>query len=76
MPSAVTAIRRVPWKRVWVAALWLYQQGRSRLEKNLGPKERDELWGLMKRSNGLPNNLTQPQRDRFRELVRRGIRGS
>jgi hypothetical protein len=76
MPSAVTAIRKVPWKRVWVAAMWLYQQGRGRLEKNLSPKERDELWSLMKRSNGLPTNLTPRQRDRFRELVLRGIRGA
>ena len=75
MASAASAIKRVPWKRVWVAALWLYNQGRTRLEKNLSPKERDELWSLMKRSKGLPTNLSQRQRDRFRELVGRGIRG-
>ncbi len=75
MASAASAIKRVPWKRVWVASLWLYNQGRTRLEKNLSPKERDELWSLMKRSKGLPTNLSQRQRDRFRELVGRGIRG-
>ncbi len=75
MPSAVTAIKKVPWKRVWIASLWLYNQGRTRLEKNLTAKERNELGELMKLSKGLPTNLTQRQRDRFRELVARGIRG-
>ncbi|MFN8160597.1 MAG: hypothetical protein U0R52_06075 [Solirubrobacterales bacterium] len=76
MPSAVSAIRRVPWKKVWISAIWLYHQGRGRLERNLTPSERDQLWDLMKRSKGRPNNLTKRQRDRFRELVGRGLRGS
>ncbi len=71
----MTAIRRIPWKRVWITALWLYNQGRNRLEKNLNPKERDELRDLMGRSKGMPSNLTKRQRDRFRELVSKAIRG-
>ena len=75
MPSALTAIRRIPWKRVWITALWLFNQGRARLEQNLTAKERDELWGLMKGSKGVPSNLSKRQRDRFRELVSRAARG-
>jgi hypothetical protein len=75
MPSALTAIRRIPWKRVWITSLWLYNQGRSRLEQNLTPKERDELRSLMKTSKGIPSNLSKRQRDRFRELVSRAVRG-
>ena len=75
VPSAMTAIRRIPWKRVWVTAGWLFNQGRARLEKNLSPKERDELWDLMKHSKGVPSNLSKRQRDRFRELVTRAARG-
>jgi hypothetical protein len=76
MPSALTAIRRVPWKRLWITAIWLYNQGRTRLEANLTEKERDELFDLMKRSKGLPGSLSKRQSDRFRELVMRALRGS
>ena len=76
MASAVSAIKKIPWKRVWVASLWLFSEGRARLEKNLSPGERSELSELIKRSKGLPTNLTPRQRDRFRELVGRGIRGA
>ena len=75
MPSALTAIRRIPWKRVWITAIWLYNQGRNRLEQNLTAKEREELWGLMKRSKGVPTNLSKRQRERFGELVNRAVRG-
>ncbi len=75
MPSAMTAIRRIPWKRVWITAGWLFNQGRARLEQNLTAKEREELWDLMKRSKGVPTNLSKRQRDRFRELVSRAARG-
>ncbi|MGZ8666500.1 MAG: hypothetical protein ACXWZM_05265 [Solirubrobacterales bacterium] len=75
MLSALTAIRRIPWKRVWITALWLFNQGRARLEQNLTAKERDELWRLMKLSRGIPTNLSKRQRDRFRELVSRAARG-
>jgi hypothetical protein len=75
VPSALTAIKRIPWKRVWITALWLYNQGRARLERNLNPKERDELLELMRRSKGVPSNLSNRQRARFRELVGRAVRG-
>ena len=75
MPSALTAIKRIPWKRVWITALWLYNQGRSRLEQNLTPKEREEFWGLIRGAKGNPGNLSKRQRERVRELVGKAVRG-
>ena len=74
MPS-VTAIRRVPWARLWVSATWLWHQGRGRLEKNLSDRERAELKDLMKRSKGRRSNLTSRQQSRLAELVKRGFAG-
>ena len=71
----MTAIRRIPWKRVWITALWLYNQGRSRLEQNLTAKEREEFWGLIGAPREIPANLSKRQRDRVRELVSKAARG-
>jgi hypothetical protein len=75
MPGPTTALRRVPWMRVWVAATWLYHQGRERLERNLSPPERRDLWNLMKKSGGRPSNLSRREGERFRALVRQGVTG-
>ena len=75
MPGAVTALRRVPWMRLWVVATWLYRSGRERLERNLTPHERRDLWELMKKSGGRPTNLSRRERDRFGRLVRQGATG-
>ena len=75
MPGAMTALRRVPWVRFWVAATWLYKHGRERLEKNLSERERSDLWKMMRKSNGKPGNLSGRERDRFKALVRQAITG-
>ena len=75
MPGTVTALRRVPWMRVWVLAVWLYRNGRERLERNLAPEERRDLWDMMRKSGGRPANLSRREQNRFRDLVRQAITG-
>ncbi len=75
MPSPLTLARRVPWMRLWIAAQWLYHQGRRRLEQNLTESERAELLELMRRSKGRRGNLSKRQQSRFATLVKQGVRG-
>ena len=67
--------KRVPWKTVWVATLWLVNKGRDRVESNLDKHEQTELWNLMKKSKGRPDNLTQHDRTRVKNIVGKAIRG-
>jgi hypothetical protein len=66
---------KIPWKTVWVAAVTLFKAGRSRLERNLSQGERRELGSLMTKSKGKRSNLTARQRQRFVELVKKGVFG-
>jgi hypothetical protein len=75
MPSPLSTIRRVPWMRLWIAAQWLYNQGRRRLDQNLTERERRELLGLMRKSRGRRANLSAREQDRFKRLVRQGVAG-
>ena len=61
--------------RLWIAAQWLYHQGRRRLEQNLTENERAELLELMRRSKGRRGNLSKKQQSRFATLVKKGVRG-
>lgn len=63
------------WLITWQLAMWLYRQGRDRLERNLGPDERRELGRLMRRSKGRRANLTGAEQQRFRDLVRQAVSG-
>ena len=76
MPSPLVLAKRVPWVRVWLAAQWLYHQGRRRLEQNLTEGERAELFELMRRSKGRRANLSKRQQHRLTDLVKKGVRGS
>lgn len=67
--------KRVPWKTVWVATMWLVKQGRDRLEANLDKHEQTELWNLVKKSKGRPGNLNQRDRTRVKHIVGKAIRG-
>jgi hypothetical protein len=67
--------KRVPWRTVWVATLWLADKGRARAEANLSRHEQTELWNLVKRSKGRPGNLTQRDRTRVKNIVGKAIRG-
>ena len=69
------AARRIPWQALWAAAVWLYQHGRERFEKNLTRAEQAELRQLMLKSRGLAASLTSAQRRRLGELVRKAATG-
>lgn len=73
---AVPAVwRRVPWKMVWVVAVWLVEKGRERVEDNLTKKEQQELLRLVKKSKGRPNTLPQRDRTRLKNIAGKAIRG-
>ncbi|HET7119944.1 MAG TPA: hypothetical protein VFI17_01690 [Solirubrobacterales bacterium] len=67
--------RRVPWKTVWAAALWLGNKGRERVQQNLTQHEQTEFWNLLKKSKGRPGNLAQRERTRFKNIVGKALRG-
>ena len=67
--------RRIPWKMVWAAALWLGNQGRERVQANLTQKEQSEFWDLLKRSGGRPSALSQRDRTRLKKIAGKAIRG-
>lgn len=67
--------RRVPWKMVWAASIWLVNKGRERVEQNLTQREQTEFWNLVKKSKGRPGNLAQRDRTRLKHIVGKAIRG-
>lgn len=67
--------KRVPWKMVWTASLWLGNKGRERVQKNLTQREQTEFWNLAKKSKGRPGNLGQRERTRLKNIVGKAIRG-
>lgn len=67
--------RRIPWKLVWAVAVWLGNKGRERVEDNLTQKEQTEFWNLLKRSKGRPDNLSQRDRARMKNIAGKAIRG-
>lgn len=68
--------RRIPWKMVWAAALWLAEKGRERVRDNLTEREQTEFWNLIKKSRGRRSNLSQRDRTRIKNIVGKAIRGS
>lgn len=68
--------RRVPWRMVWAAVLWLGTRGRDRVQANLTQREQHELWRLVKKSKGRPNALSQRDRTRLKNIAGKAIRGS
>jgi hypothetical protein len=73
---AVPAVwRRVPWKLVWLVAVWLVEKGRERVKDNLTKKEQQELLRLVKKSKGRPNTLPQRDRTRLKNIAGKAIRG-
>ncbi|HEX6752744.1 MAG TPA: hypothetical protein VF093_04065 [Solirubrobacterales bacterium] len=69
------AWKRVPWKLVWLAAVWLVEKGRERMEANLTKRERQELLRLVTKSKGLPNTLSQRDRTRLKNIAGKALRG-
>lgn len=67
--------KRVPWKMVWAASIWLVEKGRERVEGNLSQHDQTEFWNLVKKSKGRPANLTKRDKTRLKNLVGKAIRG-
>ena len=67
--------KRVPWRKVWLAALWLATKGKERVDRNLTQREQTEFWNLLKKSKGRPGNLGQKDRGRVKAIVGKAIRG-
>lgn len=73
--AAPVVWRRIPWKMVWAVAVWLGNRGRERVEANLTQKERSEFWRLLKKSKSRPDNLSQRDRTRIKNIAGKAIRG-
>jgi len=66
--------KRVPWKTVWLASIWLVNKGRERVDQNLSKSDQTEFWNLVKKSKGRPGNLSQRDRTRMKNIVGKAIR--
>jgi hypothetical protein len=73
--AAPAVWRRIPWKLVWAASLWLVDRGRDRVQANLTSRERSEFLQILARSKGRPGNLEQRDRTRIRNIAGKAIRG-
>ncbi len=73
--AAPAVWKRVPWKMVWIVAVWLVEKGRDRVKSNLTKKEQQELFNLVKKSKGRPSNLSQRDKTRLKNITGKAIRG-
>jgi hypothetical protein len=73
--QAITAVRKVPWRKVLAAIVWLNTEGR-RYWNRLSPDERREVRDLALKSRGKRSNLSPEDEDRlillFRKIRRPG----
>jgi hypothetical protein len=56
-------------------AIWLYRQGRERVESNLTKKEQREFRDIVVSSKGRPGTLRKRDRTRLKNLAGKAIRG-
>ena len=78
MPGAttiVTTAKRIPWKKVLLAAALVYKKGTA-ASKALTPTERKRLLDLVKKSQGRPSNLTERERARVRDLAGKALKAA
>jgi hypothetical protein len=72
--SALTKLaargRAVNWIALFEAARFVYKHGKQRWE-NLTPDERRQLGELIRKSKGRRSNLTERERDRMWQIVKR-----
>lgn len=72
--QALSAAKKVPWRRVIAAIVWLTTSGREYWNR-LTPDERREVRDLAVKSKGSRSNLTGTEQDRLVALflkIRRG----
>jgi TRAP-type C4-dicarboxylate transport system substrate-binding protein len=65
--QALSAARKVPWKRVLAAIAWLMTRGRMYWDR-LTPEERKEVRDLAVKSKGQRSNLTNAEQGRLIDL--------
>jgi hypothetical protein len=74
MPPWVSAAlnlgKRIPWKRVFKATVWLVTAGRKYWDR-LTPDERQEFLALTWKWRGRPPNLTKKEQARLNELFQK-----
>ncbi len=76
MPSTISLAKRVPWMKVWTAAVWLAAKGRARLNDNLTEAERGDLRRIVTGSKGRPSNVSKRDRTRLKNIVKKAATGS
>jgi hypothetical protein len=69
--ALIKAGRRLPWKRLVVAATWVYNNAKD----NLTTAEWRELGTLLKKSKADPRKLNARERSRVRNLAQKGVTG-
>jgi hypothetical protein len=75
LPGFAARFATARWKAAWTVSVWLFKQGRDRLNSNLSEAERRDLWTLMKKSKGRRSNLSGREQERFGTLVKRATTG-
>ena len=68
--QAITAVRKVPWRKVLAAIVWLNVEGRKYWNR-LSPDERREVRDLAMKSKGSRSNLDPEDEDRLIMLFRK-----
>lgn len=66
--------RAASWTALYKSAMWLYGKGQEFWD-NLTAAERSELGDILRKSKGRRANLSQKERDRLKDLVRKGFSG-
>ena len=72
--QALSAVRKVPWRKVLAAIVWLNTQGRENRNR-LTPDERREVRDLAIKSRGQRSNLTGTEQDRLVALFMKTSEG-
>ena len=73
--QALRAAKRVPWRKVLAAILWLNTEGRKYWNR-LSPKERKEVRDLAMKSRGTRANLSAAEQGRLVDLFARIRKGT
>jgi hypothetical protein len=68
--QAISAVRKVPWRNVLAAIVWLNTEGRKYWNR-LSPDERREVRDLALKSKGKRSNLSPEDEDRLIVLFRK-----
>jgi hypothetical protein len=68
----IAALRNMPWARVLLIARILAREGPKRWNR-LTKREQQDLVRILRKSRGLPGNLTAGERDEVRRIVWKAV---